>query len=127
MNPPCEIVVEHILPVIRSALAKELIQKHGFTQQDVAEMLNLTQPAVSQYLKEVRGKSTIVDTDYGLKKIISDFAEEISEGKVSEFGRTKKFCEICSYCRKTALICKFHPPKEKSISCDLCLINLKCD
>ncbi|MEM3391769.1 MAG: helix-turn-helix domain-containing protein [Archaeoglobaceae archaeon] len=48
-------MVKYILPAIRAMVAKELIER-GYKIKEVAEMLGLTQAAVSQYLASKRGK-----------------------------------------------------------------------
>jgi len=52
---PCEIAVKSLIPALRSTIAKELIHKHGLKQKDVADLLGVTQTAVSKYVCEVRG------------------------------------------------------------------------
>ena len=47
MKPPCEIVVWYVIPAIRSELAKDLLAL-GMKQKDVSELMDITQPAVSQ-------------------------------------------------------------------------------
>ena len=54
MKPPCEIVVWYVIPSIRSKLAKELL-KLGMKQKEISQMLDITQPAVSQYISDKRG------------------------------------------------------------------------
>jgi len=125
MNPPCEIVVQKILPVIRSEIAKELKETHKLTQKEIARALNITQPAVSQYIARARGYSTITSKDRQLKKMISDFAKELKNGKLDGNKKIEFFCGVCRHCRKTALICKFHGGKKSD--CNICLVELKCD
>lgn len=50
----CEVVVGDVLPSLRALITKELIQ-NGLTQNEVAKKLGITQPAVSQYRKYLRG------------------------------------------------------------------------
>jgi uncharacterized protein len=52
---PQEIEVWYILPSIRKELAKIMVEK-GLTQKQVAKKLHLTEPAISQYLKDKRAK-----------------------------------------------------------------------
>ena len=52
MKPPCEMVVWYIIPAIRSELAKDLL-KLGMKQKKISELMDITQPAVSQYLKSI--------------------------------------------------------------------------
>lgn len=55
MRLPCERVVNEALPSVRSLIANEL-QDRGYNQTEIADLLNITQPAVSQYLNATRGK-----------------------------------------------------------------------
>jgi len=50
-----EVVVQDILPAVRALVAKQLVEKHKLTQQAAAEKLGVTQAAVSQYNRELRG------------------------------------------------------------------------
>ena len=43
------------LPAMRALVAKELINNYGMTQTDVAKKMDMTQPAISYYLHELRG------------------------------------------------------------------------
>jgi predicted transcriptional regulator len=50
-----EIVVQDVLPAVRALVAKQLVEKHKLTQQAAAEKIGVTQAAVSQYNRELRG------------------------------------------------------------------------
>ena len=51
----CEFFVNEILPGIRAVLAKNLMEKKKMSQKAVAEIIGTTQPAISQYCRELRG------------------------------------------------------------------------
>lgn len=53
----CETFVREHLPAIRALLSKELTSQ-GLTQQEAADKLYLTQPAVAFYKGQARGKKT---------------------------------------------------------------------
>jgi predicted transcriptional regulator len=55
MKPFCEVVTASVLPAVRSIMTKELLTKYNMTQQETADILGITQPAVSQYNKHSRG------------------------------------------------------------------------
>lgn len=87
-----EIVAEEILPAIRKIIADRLHYDYGYTQEEIARKLEVTQPAVSQYLKGKRSDGEIVDTlkedpqtDVVLDDVVSkaaknrNFAEEIRQ------------------------------------------------
>ncbi len=124
MNPACEIVVQHILPVIRANIAKELVSQ-GLTQKETASVLNLTQPAVSQYVSKTRGKQPFQIKDKKLNTMVGRFATRLRGNSLSDSDKNAEFCKICSYCRETALICKFH--ENAKTGCKICLGKLNCD
>ncbi len=47
MKPHCLVMVKYVLPALRAKVAEELIER-GYRVKDAAEMLGLTQVAVSQ-------------------------------------------------------------------------------
>jgi len=58
-----EIITWKVLPAIRAKLARRLLEK-GLTQREVAEILGLTAPAVSQYLSGKRASDFQISADY---------------------------------------------------------------
>lgn len=56
-----EVVSEEILPAIRKIVAESLHQDYGHTQEEIANTMDITQPAVSQYLKGKRADSELVE------------------------------------------------------------------
>lgn len=55
-----EVISEEILPAIRKIIAESLHRDYGHTQEEIANAMDLTQPAVSQYLKGKRADSSLV-------------------------------------------------------------------
>jgi predicted transcriptional regulator len=56
-----EVVSENLLPAVRSILARKLSEEYGLNQEEIASLLDITQPAVSQYLNEKRADQSIVE------------------------------------------------------------------
>lgn len=54
-----EVVVERLLPAVRSLIASEVFNSYGLNQKEVAMHMELTQPAVSQYLNDKRADQSI--------------------------------------------------------------------
>lgn len=63
MKTVCEVVVQDILPTLRAAIAKELISSYNLNQGEVAKLIDVSQPAVSQYLRQLRGKTYWTEND----------------------------------------------------------------
>ena len=78
MNTPQEIVVWFIIPALRRQFVIEL-KKHKLKQKEIASLLNLTEAAVSQYLKKKRGEKITFDAE--IKKEVKKSAEKIVNKK----------------------------------------------
>lgn len=78
MKPPCEIVVWYVIPSIRSKLAKELL-KLGMKQKEISQLLEITQPAVSQYISDKRGHE--IDFEPEVEEYIKNMAQEMTTGE----------------------------------------------
>ena len=118
MRPPCEIVVNSILPTVRAELVKVLITDYKLRQVDVAELLGITQASVSQYRAASRGKDQeLRDTFPEIERIARDVAKRIvDEGKPKE----EPWIPICDMCK--IIICnpKFKEYKKNSRSLEGC-------
>ncbi len=96
LNPVSEPLVEKVLPALRKTVADKLFDR-GYTQTDIAELLDITQPAVSQYLKGSRGYlSKVIKEDEELDRVSSEIATKIStDSNVEEVGKSyKEFCKL---------------------------------
>lgn len=96
MKPPCEIVVWYVIPAIRSELAKELLNL-GMKQKDVSEIMDITQPAVSQYITDKRGSG--IKLDDNVKSMIHEFANELATGEATKADLISRTCKICKNVR----------------------------
>jgi predicted transcriptional regulator len=122
---PCEIAVKSVVPAVRALVAKELVEKHGMKQDEVAGILGISQSAVSKYTRKVRGYVIKIDDRDEIEplvdKMINVLVSETPErGQFLEF-----FCQTCKAIRKARLMCPFcqkTDPKIKADECNLCLV-----
>ena len=118
MQAPCEIIVSYVLPRIRVELTKEL-HKKGLNQREIAEKLDITQPAVSQYLKQKRGDRVKLGSK--TRKKVEKLANQIEEG-AGPFAVLKGVCEICKEMKANKSVCKIHAQiEEMPEECKICL------
>lgn len=109
MKLPCEVTAKSLVPAIRALLAKELIITHGMKQIEAANLLGITQTAVSKYAHNVRGRRVIsIEGDREIKERIKETATSITEKRLD---RTEIAVEICYTCRLV---------REKRLMCPLC-------
>ncbi|MFC4553270.1 MULTISPECIES: thiamine-phosphate synthase family protein [Halorussus] len=77
-----EIVVEEFLPTVRSMLAEDL-RDRGLTQSEVADLLGISQSAVSKYANgEVERNDRFLDDDR-VKNLVARVGEGLAEGTMS--------------------------------------------
>ncbi|MDR3223493.1 MAG: transcriptional regulator [Methanobrevibacter sp.] len=110
MKQPCELVVWYVIPTVRSILAKELFNL-GMKQTEISNLLDITQPAVSQYLSDKRGGREIELTDE-IKKMIKELSYKLSEGLASKRDIVAEVCEICRKTRTEDILCQLHKSKD---------------
>jgi uncharacterized protein len=97
---PQELEVWYVIPAIRRELAKEMA-KSGLMQKDIAKLLGLTEPAVSQYIKLKRAKD--IKFDKNIQACISIAAQNIIK---DEKKMVFEIQGICEKVRKSGLLCK---------------------
>ncbi len=122
MRTPCEFVVKLVLPAFRAAVAKELIEKHGFTQQRAAEILGVKQSNISYYLNSKRGAKYLSDLKLIAKREIVDIAGKIARDNASPLDVVSSFCEFCHSMRNEGKVCEQHK-KQVMLpeDCNICI------
>ena len=95
MRARCEIFVTYYLPAIRAIIAKKLIEK-GLTQNEAAAKMHTTQPAISHYIREARGKrAKEIESDEKLAPKLEEIAERIYSQNLASEELEKLLCEVC--------------------------------
>ncbi len=123
---PCEVAVKSAVPAVKALLAKELVEKHNLGQDETAELLGISQSAVSKYTRKLRG-SVIGLNDFKeatelVDKMINILVTEKRAYQKNEFMNF--FCQTCKAVRKARLMCKFCRMTDPTIDtekCDFCL------
>lgn len=94
MRPPCEFIVQRILPALRSELARILIEEHGFSQQQASLTLGITKAAVSQYLKSKRG------ADVAFSLSIQERLREVASEIALQHKKPSAIDTLCPLCKQ---------------------------
>ena len=119
MKPPCEMVVWYVIPAIRSELAKQLLSL-GMKQKKISELMDITQPAVSQYITDKRG-SELELSDH-IKDLVKDFANDLYTEKATKLDIIPRTCYICHQIKAEDVMCQLHHEKgNKPYECHACL------
>jgi predicted transcriptional regulator len=126
---PCEVAVKSLVPSIRSAIARELIQTYGLKQKDVANLLGVTQTAVSKYTRHVRGAVLEIEEVEEVQPTIREIVVLLANGHMSRYELAAKFCVACQIIRRKRLMCELCKISDPSIDiqqCFLCLSDNHC-
>lgn len=104
------VVVQYILPALRVSMAKELIDKYGMRKTEVAEKMDVTPAAITQYLNRSRGGVAygMVERSSKVMDLLSDLTRDLAEGKSSPDKLLAKLCMACRAARAEGLICELH-------------------
>ena len=104
MDPQCEIIGKYVLPIFRSMLAKELVQKFNLSQTEASKKLGTTQAAISQYLSSKRAFKGIEHVEEFLPQIqimASETAQKLMNKEISASDITVDFCSLCvTFCKR---------------------------
>ncbi|MCP8310104.1 MAG: hypothetical protein L6M37_05205 [Candidatus Methylarchaceae archaeon HK02M1] len=113
MRPPCELVAVYLLPAFRSLVARELIEKHGFTQVAAANKLGTTQATISHYLYSKRGdkKMKQLQSIPLIQSTAIEVAQSIASEKISVTDATLTFCKLCTALKDNDFISLPEGPK----------------
>lgn len=103
LEHPQEIEVWYLIPAIKREIANSLISVYGLSQKKVAELLGLTESAISQYVNSKRANE--VEFNDTFKAMINQAAKEVMEGKHT---MVREIQRICSEYRKSRDICQLH-------------------
>lgn len=124
MRPPCEIVTQSLLPLIRGLVAKELITR--MTQQEVAEKMGVSQPTISTYLKSLSKIEEEGLEEYLTNETINQLTNTIMNDIIQNRSQEEIIRKICSACvslRIGGLTCRKHMANFSDLSsgCQGCL------
>ena len=101
MTSKCEKAVHDIFPIARAMIAKRLVDVYKFSQTKSAKYMGISQPAISQYRKNVRGKKkTSFMDDADFVNVINDITKGIAEGSIRSEQIDDSMCRICREVQK---------------------------
>jgi predicted fused transcriptional regulator/phosphomethylpyrimidine kinase/predicted transcriptional regulator len=123
MRPPCEIVYKRLLPILRALVAQQLVEL-GWTQEQIAKRLGITQAAVSNYLgilKRSEGQE-LLSTPKVLESA-KRIASKIDESGLTIQGQISEVCDLCISLRCGGVTCQVHRaevPELSAYGCQIC-------
>lgn len=114
---PQEIEVWYLIPALRKELAKIFIKDFNLSQRNVAELLQITESAVSQYVTAKRANEFRFNKQEHetIKKTAKKMLADRKNSNAYLYQLTIKF-------RGSENICKIHKKQDKSlpVACKIC-------
>ncbi len=126
MRLPCEVAVKSVIPAIRSAIARELTQFYGLKQKEVAQLLGITQTAVSKYTRFYRGTVIEVQRIEETNVILKETVSSLANGQMNKYELVEKLCIICGIIRDKGVMCELCSLSDPTIDnskCRVCCPN----
>ena len=119
---PCEVAVKSVIPAIRSAIARELIQFYGLKQKDVAALLGITQTAVSKYTRFYRGTVIEVQRIEEAYLILKETVSSLANDQMNKYELSEELCNICGIIRKNGVMCELCSLSDPTIDNSQCVV-----
>ena len=120
---PAEIESKSLIPALRAILAKDLAKKHNIREDKISRLLGVTQAAVSNYIRGIRGDPKLIEKLLEEKQVAS-MITEITDNLSSDNAYTplslSKFIGLCNYIKSSLLICDIHHNLESDIDEVVC-------
>ena len=98
--------------------------KRDFTQAQIAYALGITQPAVSKYFWDKRGRAIDLDHRSDVKKMADLIAEGIASESLNRVQVANMIKEMCDYIMRSGYMCDLHyefDPQAKESNCKICM------
>ena len=114
MLQPCEIGVKAVLPAIRALLARTIVEKHGMKEEKAAEILGLSQSAVSRYVTKARGNTIAIENVTEVQKLIDQMITFLIHEPNQQMKILQLFCQTCKIIREKGLMCQTLPEHTRS-------------
>ncbi|MGQ9469483.1 MAG: transcriptional regulator [Nitrososphaerales archaeon] len=120
MMLPYEMVYKTAIPTLRAMIARRLIKDYGLTQEEVAKKLEITQAAVSYYIKGKRATMLRLDDSDKLQRLTNEIAGLLFKGEMSRKEFRRRMTEACDYIRESKLLCNLHKRLEPDVDDEDC-------
>ncbi len=103
---PCEVGVKTVLPAVKAIMARSIVQKHGYTEKQTANLLGLSQSAVSRYIGRQRGANlSAIESTQEVIALIEQMVITIIKAPQNKLELLELFCTTCVFIREKGLIC----------------------
>ncbi|MFX0078627.1 MAG: thiamine-phosphate synthase family protein [Candidatus Hermodarchaeota archaeon] len=108
------------MPAIRALISQHLVTEYGFTQNQIAKALGVTQASVSRGLKQIDRFEQYYTPD--VRKAVRDFTEKLSKEKQPLDESIEQLCIFCQSQKIGGLLCRLHRIENPELeTCEVCI------
>jgi uncharacterized protein len=105
--------VKTVLPAVKAIMARSIVEKHGLNEKQTADLLGLSQSAVSRYVGRERGNIITIEDTNEVVTLIDQMVTQLIRQPDNKSEFLKLFCQTCQTIREKGLMCN-HCQKEMS-------------
>ncbi len=102
---PCEVGVKTVLPAVKAVMARSIVEKRGLNEKQTADILGLSQSAVSRYVGRERGNLLEIEGTPEVLTLIDQMVTHLIEQPDNKIEFLKLFCQTCQTIREKGLMC----------------------
>jgi len=102
---PCEVGVKTVLPAVKAIMARSIVEKHGLNEKQTADLLGLSQSAVSRYISRERGNLLNIEGTPEVLTLIDQMVTHLIKVPDNKTEILKLFCQTCTTIREKGLMC----------------------
>jgi predicted transcriptional regulator len=98
------------------------MDNYGLKQVEAAKLLGVSQPAISLYCRNIRGRAIDLGNDREIKRLVTDTAR-LLVNNLSRRDLIVAYCKMCRSIRGKGLLCKLHKAIDPLVDvekCELC-------
>jgi uncharacterized protein len=117
---PYEIVYKSALPALRAMVAKRLREDYRMTQQEIADLLGVTQASVSNYARQTRGVMVNLESDPAVSSAADKIARELSSKGADRRDAMRSMTDVLDYIRFNHMMCALHSELEPDFQVEGC-------
>ncbi len=104
---PCEVGVKTVLPAVKAIMARSIVEKHGLNEKQTAELLGLSQSAVSRYVGRERGNLLTLENSTEVLALIDQMVTSLIKEPNNKAEILNLFCQTCTVIREKGLMCAY--------------------
>ena len=118
---PCEVGVKTVLPAVKAIMARSIVEKHGLNEKQTAELLGLSQSAVSRYVGRERGNLIPIENSAEVLELIDQMVTFLINEPDKKAEVLNLFCQTCMAIREKGLMCPYCQKEMPSQWAENCL------